>query len=106
MSTNLTLWLAEATPEERQQLAELAGTGVNYLSQLSGGHRSASPELARELERAAAAVRKQRSPKARALLPVLLRTDLNAACRGCEFAEKCLGQAVVASEFRMLDGEG
>lgn len=105
MSTNLTLWLAEATADERQQLAELAGTGVNYLSQLSGGHRNASPELARELERAAAAIRKQRSPKARALLPVLLRTDMNVACRGCEFAEKCLGKAVVASEFRVIDGE-
>ncbi len=32
-------WLREATPEERQELADAADISVGYLYQMAGGHR-------------------------------------------------------------------
>jgi len=38
--------------EERDRIAELAGTTDAYFQQLAGGHRSPSPRLAKRLEEA------------------------------------------------------
>ena len=43
-------WLHKATEEEREAAATQAGTTVSYFWHLSGGHRKASPELAKKLE--------------------------------------------------------
>lgn len=75
-----------ASTAEREALAEAAGTTVNHLRfQLGGGHRHAGPELAARLERAAEWLRLTNPA-----LPPLLRTDLCAACAGCDLAHKYL----------------
>lgn len=101
------VWLKLATPEERERLATGANTSVGYLYHLAADDdaphaRDAHPELARALEKAAAPI----TADSHGRLPLLLRTDLSSGCRGCEFAERCLGDKAVASEFRFLPKEG
>lgn len=45
-------WLREATDSQRAKAAEKAGTSVGYLYLLAGGHRRASTDLAKKLEKA------------------------------------------------------
>lgn len=49
---NVKHWLAATTEQERDQVAAEAGTTVGYLWQLSGHHRTPSPTLAANLEKA------------------------------------------------------
>jgi hypothetical protein len=35
-------------------------------------------------------------------LPVIYRTDIVAACRACDFAQRCLGERAVVSEFPIV----
>jgi hypothetical protein len=84
-------WLDAANEPQRQQLARKAGTEVNHLYQLAGGHRQASRRLAIKLERASHQVEiarpKGQKPKA---LPPLYREDLAVdSCGICEFAKAC-----------------
>lgn len=99
----LKVWLRLATAEERQKLAEYAGTKVSYLYFLSNPEaqygRRASADLAGRVEQAAERVREEGGDAARKRLPAILRTDLSATCRGCSFAQRCLGDAAIASEF-------
>lgn len=104
---NLYAWMRLATTEEQEELAAGAGTSRLYLYQLASDNpavtREASPDLAKRLELAAEPIRK----RSKGRLPKLLRTDLNSACRACEFAQRCLGRDAVASEFRIVtDDEG
>lgn len=46
---DLKQYLSELTPEQRQDLAERAGTSPAYLVQLAGAHRKPSPAMARAL---------------------------------------------------------
>ena len=103
--SQLKAWMRIASPEEQKALASAAGTSRAYLYHLandeSGYGRYASPELARRLEIASVGINAM-NPR----LPRLLRTDLAKACRDCEFARKCLGEAIVTeSEFRVETGE-
>lgn len=50
MNDHLRDWLANATTERRQAVAEIAKTSVGHLWQLAGGHRKASAELAERLQ--------------------------------------------------------
>ncbi|MDY7116571.1 YdaS family helix-turn-helix protein [Halomonas sp. SSL-5] len=50
MSQQLRDWLGQTNNDERQALADRAGTSVAHLWQLAGGHRKASLELAKRLE--------------------------------------------------------
>ncbi len=57
-------FLRNATPEQRQELAEEAGTTVGYLYQLAevngkGAHRRASLELATRISRASQSIAKK-----------------------------------------------
>lgn len=97
--THLKIWMRAATADEQRALAERVGTSRAYLYQLSGGFRQASAELGILIERETA--RMHRASKGR--LPRLYRTDLVAACRACEYAERCLGDQAVASEFSVLE---
>lgn len=45
-------WLQEATPAQRQTLADRAETTVNYLYQLAGGFRAPRMKLAQRIEKA------------------------------------------------------
>jgi hypothetical protein len=49
---NIKEWLGAATKEERAAVALEAETSVDYLWQLSGGHRRPSAKLAEKLEQA------------------------------------------------------
>lgn len=92
-------WMAAATVDEQQLLAQRAGTSRGYLYQIAGGHRQASAELGAAIERESRAMAK--ASKGR--LPVIYRTDIVAACRACEFAQKCLGERAVVSDFPIVD---
>lgn len=97
--TSMKAWMAAATVDEQETLAERVGTTRGMLYQYAGGHRTASAERAGAIERATAEMHK--ASKAR--LPKIYRTDLSEACLQCEYAQKCLkGQAVV-SEFPIVD---
>lgn len=56
-SDNLLIWMRTASPDQRQDVADMACSGsVNYLYQLASGHRGASPEKAVLIERAIRAI--------------------------------------------------
>jgi hypothetical protein len=100
--SQLKAWMRLATPEEQSELAKAAKTSRAYLYHLANDNarygRMASPELAGRIEAAAREIN-ARNPR----LPRLLRTDLSAACRECEYARRCLGEHVITeSEFRNL----
>lgn len=102
---NLKAWMRIASPEEQQRLATLANTSRKYLYHLANDDaayaREASPELARRLEAAAVLINAE-NPR----LPRLLRIDLNSACRGCDFAARCLGADVMTeADFRVVDNQ-
>lgn len=83
-------WLAKANPREIQKLAQSADTTVGHLRQIAGGYRNegravVEAGLAGRIEMGAARLRGKN-----AVLPVLLRTDLCPACRGCQYAKSCL----------------
>lgn len=99
-TTPLASWLAAATPEEAQQLADGAGTSVQYLRHLAADdakkyHRVPSAALAAEIERVAFGLRLASGDR----LPELLRIDLLAVCRECPYARKCLGERATLAEF-------
>lgn len=82
VNTALKRWTQAATHKNRLTLARLAKTSPNMLQQLVGGHRNASPRLARNIElgsRKMRLVHKQ--------LPVVHRQDVCKACGACEFAK-------------------
>lgn len=84
-------WLAAATAEEQEQLAQEAGTSRQYLYMLAADgkayQRHAEPALAAAIEQASEKLHK--STKGR--LPRLYRTDLARTCAGCPYARQCLG---------------
>jgi hypothetical protein len=102
--TPLKTWMRAATPEEQHLLAERVGTTRGMLYQYSGGNRQFSAERAIHIELETRAMHKASGGR----LPIVYRTDVSAACRGCEFARRCLGDAIVVrSEFPIVsDSEG
>lgn len=97
--TPMRQWMAAATVDEQLLLAQRVGTSRGHLYQLAGGHRNASAERAQAIERET-----QRMAKAsKGRLPVVYRTDLCGACRSCEFAQRCLGDKAVVSDFPIVD---
>ena len=108
MNTTITpmkAWLNAATLAERELLAKNAGTSAQYIAHLAVNDdklykREPKPTLAAAIERETKAMAK--ASKGR--LPIVWRTDLVTACRQCEFARKCLGEAAVRSEFPVVVG--
>lgn len=103
--SQLKAWMRLASAQEQTLLANEAGTSRAYLYHLANDQaaygRGASPDLAARIEKAAGPINAE-NPR----LPRLLRTDLASACRSCEYARKCLGDAIVTeSEFRVQTDE-
>lgn len=96
--TPMKAWMSSATVDEQSALAKRAGTSRGYLYQLAGGHRQASADLGAAIERETRVM--HRASKGR--LPIVYRTDIVPACRACEFAQKCLGERAVVSEFPIV----
>lgn len=97
--TPMRAWMAAATAEEQEALAQRVSTTRGNLYQYAGGYRAASAERAGQIETATADM--HRLSKGR--LPRVYRTDLCEACRGCQYAAKCLGARAVVSEFPIVD---
>ena len=95
------LWMKAATPDEQQLMADALGTSRAMLYQISGGHAPVSAERAVRFEHQAKAM--HRASKGR--LPLVYRTDLNEACRGCDFAQRCLGPLAVRADFPIVTAE-
>lgn len=87
MNALLKTWIALASADEQQLLADRVGTSRATLYQYASGHRQCSAERAGEIERVTAEM--ARSSKGR--LPRLYRTDLATACEQCDYAQRCLG---------------
>jgi DNA-binding transcriptional regulator YdaS (Cro superfamily) len=96
--TTIRAWMASATPEEQELLAQKVGTTRGQLYQLSGGHRQASAAMAGKIESATAEMHKHSKGR----LPKIMRTDVCEACRGCQYAAKCLGSRAVVSDFPIV----
>jgi transcriptional regulator with XRE-family HTH domain len=99
--TALKVWMAAATPDEQELLAERVGTSRGMLYQYAGGHREVSAARAGEIE----AATKVMAKASKGRLPVILRTDVTEACRQCSYAQKCLGARAIASEFPIVTDE-
>lgn len=97
--TPMRQWMAAATVEEQELLAQRVGTSRAVLYQLAGGYRNASAERAQAIERETKAMALASGGR----LPVVYRTDLCEACRACDFAQRCLGERAVISEFPIVD---
>lgn len=97
--TPMKAWMASATMDEKKLLAERVGTSVGMLYQWSGGHRQCSSAMAGRIE----AVTAQMHKASKGRLPRVVRTDLSEACRECQYAQKCLGERAVVSEFPIVD---
>lgn len=91
--TKMTEWMRLASTKEQHELARRAKTSRQYLYVLSNDRsphtREAQPELAARIEKASVHLNRK-NPN----LPVVMRTDLNQACRNCEYARRCQGGAV------------
>lgn len=103
--TQMKAWLNAATPAERETLAKLVNTSVQYLSHVAVNEdknykREPKIPLAAGIERETRAMAK--ASKGR--LPIVLRTDLVEGCRQCPYAQKVLGERALASEFVIVDG--
>lgn len=96
--TPLKTFMKAATADELALLADKVGTSVGMLRQYAGGHREMSAERAGRLEDATAKMHK--ASKGR--LPKIVRTDVCAACRSCQYAAKCLGERAVVSDFPIV----
>jgi hypothetical protein len=97
--TPMKAWMMAATPPEQITLAEMVGTSRQMLYHYAGGFREVSASRAGEIEAATKAMAK--ASKGR--LPIVYRTDVAEACRGCEYARRCLGDRAVASHFPIVD---
>lgn len=97
--TPMKAWMMAATPQEQEALAEMVGTSRAMLYHYAGGFREVSAARGGEIERATKAMAK--ASKGR--LPIVYRTDVVEACRGCEYAQRCLGERAVASHFPIVD---
>lgn len=90
-----------ASTAEKQAVAEACGTSYSYLwFHISKGRREPDALLAAKIEAATKLLSKQSGGR----LPVVYRTELNSACRSCQFAQRCLGDAAIASEFPIVSG--
>lgn len=96
--TSIKAWMSAATVAEQETLAEAVGTSRGTLYQYASGHRACSAERAGQIEAVTAVMHK--ASKGR--LPKIVRTDLSATCRACQYAAKCLGERAIVSEFPIV----
>lgn len=83
-------WMRAATPEEKQQLAGLAGTTVGTLKQVAGAYRtkgklSVSPELAANIALGTFTLYRKG-------LHLVSVEQLSPTCAGCSFLKRCRAQ--------------
>lgn len=78
-TTPLTDWLRAASPEDRERMASLAGTTVNYLYQLAGCARAVpKADLAFGIEEATTAMNAE-NPS----LPIITARTIATMCTTC-----------------------
>ena len=79
---SLRRFMAAATTAQQEALARASSTSRSYLYALSSGTRTASADLAADIERGSKKLR-----RAHTRLPLVLRTDLCPACARCELVK-------------------
>lgn len=79
-SLTLSEWLAQAAPQQRDQLAKLTGSHANHIYQIATGRRNASAAKAADIEAATRAIEG---------LPPVPRTQTCRACTECPYAKRC-----------------
>lgn len=90
---------SKATAAEKQALADACGTSYSYLwFHLAKGRREPDALLSAKIEAATTLMSRQSDGR----LPVVYRTELNSACRACQFARRCLGDKAIAAEFPII----
>jgi DNA-binding transcriptional regulator YdaS (Cro superfamily) len=57
--TPLAVWLREAQPEERERMARLAGTSINYLHQIAACRREPKVRLALSIAQATSEMKRR-----------------------------------------------
>lgn len=82
-------------------MAAAIGSSRGMLYQISGGHSGVSAERGITIEQLAARMHRESQGR----LPLIYRTDLVEACRGCNFAQKCLGKRAVRSSPPIVTAE-
>lgn len=96
--TPFAAWMKAATPEEQETLAQRIGSSRAMLYHYSNGNRDMSVERAAQVETETAAMAKFSKGR----LPRVMRTDLVPTCRNCPYAQRCLGDRALASEFPIV----
>jgi hypothetical protein len=99
-TTMLERWCRNATTAEKQALADAVGTTYPYVVfHLAKGRREPDALLAAKIETATKLLARGTNGR----LFAVYRTELNSACRACTFAQRCLGDAAIASEFPLVE---
>lgn len=96
--TPFAAWMKAATTTEQQLLADKLGTSIGMLYHYSSGQRRMSTERAASVEDATRDI----SKASKGRLPIVYRTDTSATCRACAYAQRCLGDKALASEFPIV----
>jgi len=97
-------WMRAAEPAEQELMAAAIGTSRGMLYQYSNvdsTDRWPDTERAVLIERQAEKMHKASGGR----LPLIYRTDLSEVCRGCEFAQKCLGAKALRADFPIVTKE-
>lgn len=104
MSTNtLAVFISRATLAEKRDFAKRIGSTYAYAiyhlpKSDREGWREPRPELAARIEEVTVAMSRESGGR----LPVVWRVELNTACRGCKFAQRCLRDKAIAAEFEVV----
>lgn len=75
---NFKIWLDNAYVEEVEKLAKLVKTSSAYIRHIALGRRKPSAHVAGQIEKGVASL-------ARPGLPIVLRGDVNEACKACPY---------------------
>lgn len=100
-ATMLERWRDAATTAEKQALADACDTSYSYLwHHVAKGRREPDALLAAKIETGTKLLARGSGGR----LFTVYRTEMNSACRSCAFAQRCLGDAAIASEFPLIAG--
>ncbi len=100
------LWIQVADTGELAKLALLSGTTVGTIQQIAGSYRTDGEPTVRSGLAGRIANASDMLRRSNKKLPRIVRTDLSPECRECEYAQRCLKQAAVASDFGIVTEEG
>lgn len=96
-------FMTVASGVEQEELAAAAGTSRAYLYRLANSGTAYARNAKSKLAAAIESKTQEMAKTSKGRLPIVYRTDLNAACRDCPYASRCLGTRATASQFEILE---